>query len=444
MQEEELYQWWQYYAHSGRVIKSGRRRLRVLSSGLLNTTRGPDFIAARFELDGIIYHGDVECHRKLSDWYTHNHHLDKAYRHVALHLVANSSKKSTVNSQWHRQPICTLILPKPSIVSLNPTLKCQPDHTFKKQLRSNLIRLASIWFDHKTKYFINILTERNGPALFYIHFFRALGYPGNANTFQFLAEHLNWTWIMQNRYLLGDSHQYYFAMYAGQAGFIPDKCEDEYTKCIKKIYHDYKYLLPENSLDTDLWQFAGNRSFNQVQFRLATGLQILLHYKFSLYDKIMIQLQMRQNYTTVIKSIHKMFKLPPISYWSEHYALGKQRKNLRARICIANARVAELLINVILPLAGAQALLSESEGYYNYLKDIFLNLPLTSSYNLFKKKYVSWFKSCFETRPFQSTNQSLLILQSGYCQHHLCQKCPVNRTALSRKGKMIDNKIKNI
>ena len=191
MQEEELYHWWQYYERSGKTIKSGIRRLRVLNSGLLNTARGPDFIAARFELDGIIYQGDVECHRKTSDWYAHNHHLDKSYRQVALHLVAHSEDHTPVTSRWRRQPVCTLMLPRPVTSPLDTALICQPSRSFQKQLRFNLIRLALNWFDQKVKYFINTISVHNGSSIFYTHFIRALGYPANANTFQLLAYQLN-------------------------------------------------------------------------------------------------------------------------------------------------------------------------------------------------------------------------------------------------------------
>jgi hypothetical protein len=42
MQEETLYEWWQYYARTGQLIETGHRRLRILAGGMLNTARGPD------------------------------------------------------------------------------------------------------------------------------------------------------------------------------------------------------------------------------------------------------------------------------------------------------------------------------------------------------------------------------------------------------------------
>ena len=153
---------------------------------------------------------------------------------------------------------------------------------------------------------------------------------------------------------------------------------------------------------------------------------------------------MRREYASALTAIKYIFKLPLNSYWIKHYALGKKRRGPEARICFSNARIVELMINVILPLSGAQALLTGSEGYYAYLQAFYLNLPLTSVYGVFEKNQVPWYKICFKIHPFQTTHHALLMLQSGYCHHHLCEQCPVNRVFSIGIGKTIDNKIKNI
>ena len=443
MQEEELYRWWQYYGRSGEKIHSQGRRLRVLNCGFLNTARGPDFIAARFELDGIIYQGDVECHNKTADWYNHNHHLDKAYRQVVLHLVARSGNHPPVKSQWCQQPVRTITLPKPVMQSDYPAQNCQPDRLFQKQLRANLIRMALKRFKQKVNVFIKALDDQNYHSLFYMHFFRALGYPANANTFQLLAEKLNWFWLIQNKKHLSDDHQLLYALYSGQAGFIPYVCTDSYTASIQNMYKENAHFLPGRTLDIDSWQFAGTRPYNHPHFRLAAGLHILMRYDFQLLNEIFAYLQKRRELSLAQKAISTLFKLAPDTYWAEHYALGKKRHGAPARVCIGEARISELLINVILPLAGAQAVLSGSEGYFAYIQSFYLGLPLVSVYGAFDKK-IPWFRLCFDVWPVQAANQSLLLLESDYCRYLLCKQCPVNRLANQLDAKIIDNKIKNI
>lgn len=443
MQEEELYHWWQYYGRSGKTIYSQGRRLRVLNSGRLNTSRGPDFTSARFELDGIVYQGDVECHCKSSDWYAHRHHLDKTYRQVVLHLVGRPEDSTPVKSLWSPLSICTLPLPKPLISADAPEKYCQPANEFQQELKSNLTQLAINRFDQKVNMFMKALNEQNDYELFYVYFFRTMGYPANANTFQLLAEQLNWTWLMEHKTNFSEDYRKLFAVYAGLAGFIFPPCSDGYSQNIKHLYNNYKYLLPGHTFDPDAWQYAGVRPNNHPHFRLATAVQILQNYDYNLFDIIITVLQSRRNCTSALKEIISIFQLQPDAYWATHYALGKTRNESMAAKSIGQARIIELLINVILPLAAARACQSGSEGFFAYLQSFYLLLPLKSSYACFRNE-IAWFDDCFKIWPAQAVTQSLLLLQSEYCHRLLCSQCPVRRYPAYKPGKIIDNKIKNI
>lgn len=62
--------------------------LKILSPGKWNLSEeGPDFRAARLELDGKPIVGDVEMHFRVSDWRNHGHHENPAFKRVALHVV---------------------------------------------------------------------------------------------------------------------------------------------------------------------------------------------------------------------------------------------------------------------------------------------------------------------------------------------------------------------
>ncbi|MEJ2544615.1 MAG: DUF2851 family protein [Calditrichaceae bacterium] len=426
MQEEELYRWWQYYARSGKTIYSQGRRLRVLNSGTLNICRGPDFISARFELDGMIYQGDVECHRKTSDWYAHHHHLDKLYRQVILHLVGHQDHSVPVKSQWSQDPIATLPLPKPVTSFNTPECYCKPNSEYHTKLKSNLMALALIRFEQKMNRFIKSLHKHNNQELFYIHFFRTLGYPANANSFQLLAEQLNWSWLMEHKNILESDYHKLFAVYAGLSGFIKPECRDSYSQHIRQEYHAYKFLLPGLSFDPDSWQYAGVRPYNHPHSRLANGLHILQHHRFDLFNRLIHVLQKRRDYAFTLNEIINLFQIRPEKYWQTHYALGKQRNNTTGKTSMGEARIIELLINVVLPMAAVKANLSGSEGFLAYLQSFYLFLPLVSAYGCLRKGS-SWFDDCFEIWPTQAVNQSLLVLQSEYCHMKLCSQCPVKR-----------------
>ena len=63
------------------------RRIQIIDTGRWNCDSGPDFFNAKIRVDGCIWAGNVEIHRRASDWKRHNHHLDKSYDSVILHVV---------------------------------------------------------------------------------------------------------------------------------------------------------------------------------------------------------------------------------------------------------------------------------------------------------------------------------------------------------------------
>lgn len=70
----------------GLVLTDGRR-LEIRFTGKWNLLGGPDFHAARLAIDGAPVTGDVEVHFHAADWRAHGHATDRAYDHVALHVV---------------------------------------------------------------------------------------------------------------------------------------------------------------------------------------------------------------------------------------------------------------------------------------------------------------------------------------------------------------------
>ena len=63
------------------------RELRIVSSGIWNRGKGPDFRGAVILLGDRVYRGDVELHRYSSEWFLHGHAGDPAYADVILHVV---------------------------------------------------------------------------------------------------------------------------------------------------------------------------------------------------------------------------------------------------------------------------------------------------------------------------------------------------------------------
>lgn len=70
-------------------------RLQFLSPGRINSFEGPDFLDSALLIDGIIYVGDIEFHKKSSLWKFHRHDEDERYDKVILQAVIEDDYKET-------------------------------------------------------------------------------------------------------------------------------------------------------------------------------------------------------------------------------------------------------------------------------------------------------------------------------------------------------------
>lgn len=94
-----------------RILKSDTgKRLQILSPGTLNLFEGPDFRDAAILIEGIVRVGDIEFHRKSSEWDSHGHSADENYNNVILHIVCENNKN--LNKGFE-----TLIIPETDILN---------------------------------------------------------------------------------------------------------------------------------------------------------------------------------------------------------------------------------------------------------------------------------------------------------------------------------------
>jgi len=183
-------------------------RLQGLNAGKLNLTEGPDFQGADFELDGKIYHGDVEIHRTQNEWYHHHHHLDRRYNAVQLHLV------------WHEQPDVTIFTcDKRSVITLDiKKLTPFPSKTpqkvicrisdFKLNEHNPIIKYLSLKrLKYKTARIKNLVKSESYDQVIFLLMMRILGSPNNSSNFEFFASSLPWEEIIKikNRHRLSEN-----------------------------------------------------------------------------------------------------------------------------------------------------------------------------------------------------------------------------------------------
>jgi hypothetical protein len=70
-----------------RLVLADGRPLEIRAFGAWNLLGGPDFRGAQLVIGGESIIGDIEVHFHVADWRAHQHETDRAYNHVALHVV---------------------------------------------------------------------------------------------------------------------------------------------------------------------------------------------------------------------------------------------------------------------------------------------------------------------------------------------------------------------
>lgn len=79
-------------------IDVGGHPVQVVSLGKWNVHEGPDFLQGALVTESGIEIGDIEFHRRESEWIAHSHSQDSRYDNVILHLVIEPSKKSSLRT----------------------------------------------------------------------------------------------------------------------------------------------------------------------------------------------------------------------------------------------------------------------------------------------------------------------------------------------------------
>ncbi|NOX88318.1 MAG: DUF2851 family protein [Calditrichaeota bacterium] len=425
MQEYRLYTLWKSLSRTHRVLEFNGRRLRVLHPGQLNLSRGPDFTSACFELDNVRITGDVEMHVRLNDWYLHRHHLDPFYKNVALHVVLKtpSDDADRVFSDVSRRNIPTFFIDREEFNHSpeHPAMRCTPPSTIRID---ELQKLSLQRLNTKIRYFQHSLQAQAFEQVFYEHFFRVLGYPRNQASFRLLAQHLNWGWLERNWSQLWIGEELLYGLYAGQAGFLPQSSADAYVNRLIFFYREFRNLLPSSGLTPEHWQFSGVRPCNHPHFRLAAWVALILQHKQLPANALWETLSRREPEQELYKKLLRFFSIPARGYWATHYILQKSNRKNKRKMYFGTARIHELLVNLIIPLFSAQALLQGSLGFADYLREVYLWIPACDIYRSFRK-FFPWLVRYQTHWKKQALLQGFIQLDAGYCQVGACYHCPL-------------------
>ena len=366
--------------------------IQILSVGEHNRNAGPDYSHARIRIGDREWVGNVELHIHSGDWYRHNHHQDKAYDSVILHVVRDADKQ-VFNSRGEAVAQCALQYPDGQdyltgllteamrMDSAASRIGCARQLIDDPQLltdgwRRMLLRKRLDCKQASIERLLNI-TQGSWEHAFYVSLARNFGFHTNSVPFEELAIATPLSALRKHR----DSLLQLTAMLLGQSG-LP--IHDE------QIVREYDFLRTKFNLtpiDSSQWKLGRIRPQNSPERRIRQFANLLYKSEF-LFSKV---LEM-----TDIEALAQLF----------------------AQDGFGRSSIDILLINTVIPYKYAYARLRSTNG-----EDA--AIAMMEKIAAEDNTVIRQWRMLGQRISTAADSQALLHLYQNYCQHHECVNCDV-------------------
>ena len=435
--EEQLQLSWNAVSSNADLKATDGRTVAVLSPGTWNLEAGPDFKRAKIAFDGeepVI--GDIEVHRKTSDWISHLHWRDSEYDDVILHVVAEDDSGSVSEENRPKLPKApTLILrPRTSRKKAPPASKFPPGSCGKffsaiddSEITEFLIKAGLKRLESKTEVFMEEMEERGVANVFLKHFFEACGYKRNSANFAELFDR-----VAKYDETSPDDLT---ALIWGESGLMPDPSTLELDSKMEEftvgIWRAWWKIRMEPSTPIP-WRRSGGRPLNSPERRVAALTTALARFgenPILFFAKLAASSNSPKEFNK--KSIDSLVVSDPL--WNG-------RVNFTAKLAtpasvLGKSRAADIHLNVVLPTLAAYAKLAEQGrdaaadsgdvSLKRLVTEAFLAMPSLQTNRVIETATMRWL-----TPPSRKKNvitsaaaqQGGIHLHKAFCEP-LCREC---------------------
>ncbi len=397
--------------------------VEIIHPGKRNRDAGPDFFDARIKIGDTLWAGNVEIHKKASDWIKHNHTENQAYENVILHAVEEADIQIT---RKNGEPVPTLVLNWPPEYTLNyqklldarTWIACQ--NQFHKVdpviLQLGFNRLMIERLEEKTDEIVKILKQNsyNWNETFYMMTARMFGFKVNAVPFELLAKSVPMNILAKHKNNLFQLESLLF----GSSGLLSEELfGDKYFTELKNEYEFLKKKYNLKPVEPHLWKFMRLRPGNFPTVRISQ-FAALIHKSSGLLSKVIE--------TESSEQLKQLFSVEASGYWDNHYNFNKPSKRSYKKHLGINS-VNTLIINVVVPFLFVYG----EKQNHNYLKnraiEFLENMPPESN-SIIRK----WERLGVNARSaFES--QALLQLKNRHCIVKNCLNCPIGNKLVKSK-----------
>lgn len=451
--------------------------VEVLDPGIHNKDKsGPDFENAKVKIGGITYLGDIEIDVNYSDWKNHNHHLDKRYNKIALHIsFFNNNQTPFVYSCFDRK-IPTLCLKDflPSdiidriIAESNSSeelieLKCSNYNSSipsaekleylgelglkrlnKKVLRIferlkeliyfNQLKIAEpvykyepgeLYFDKRFDILLFDDSEIWRQVL-YEFIFEALGYSQNKGIMLSLAKAVPLRFLEKN--LNTDKSPVYVveSILYNISGLLADK-NDDYISLLKDTWDGLQTKYDGETFEDADWNFFRLRPNNFPTLRIAAGVRVILkiineNFLNSVLEGFKLEMSSEER-KLYLKNI---LIIAADVYWENHYVFEKEIK-AKNKYLLGDLRAAEIILNVFVPYAVLYARIFNLKEVYKNAVKFYIESQIIEKNKVVEAMLKGLNMEGIKLKGIET--QGIIELKKTRCDNEKCSGCNIGRNA---------------
>ncbi|MDR1332558.1 MAG: DUF2851 family protein [Tannerella sp.] len=396
----------------------------VIDPGLQNVDAGPDFFNAKIRIDGAVWAGNVEIHRRASEWQTHGHDRDPAYDSVILHVVTEcdvparrSDGKAIPHLVIHvppamRQQMDWLLARDTALPCAERIREVEPVH-----VAAWMAALLTERLERKTCGVFDLLAQYadDWNEVFYVMLTRSFGFGVNGDAFEWLARSLPFKHILRQR---GNGLRIE-ALLFGQAGLLAGDGFDDYHRALQQEYDFLQKKYDLHPLDGRLMKSLRTRPFNFPDLRLAQLAAVWANGDM-LFSKALE--------CNGVHALHDSLNVSLPEYWDTHCHF-KSISPLRKKTIGVNA-AHSVVINAVVPVLFAYGEKHNLPAYSARALQLLESIPPE------RNSPVSTFATAGICARSAFDSQALIQLRREYCEKKKCLYCRIGFRLLlnSRRG----------
>jgi hypothetical protein len=421
MTEDLLHFIWKFQLFNKQLKTVSGQAIEVIHPGSYNTNAGPDFFNAKIKIGETLWAGNVEIHVKSSDYIKHQHHQDKAYQNIILHVVYENDTHQQEEANFPVLEIRNYFSNQIAeiyhqFLQSKTWIPCENNLKNVSQLNitSWLQRLAVERIERKAKETKQLLLQFNKDweHVFFIQLAKAFGFKVNTAAFELWAKSLPYHLLLKHR----NNSLQVEALIFGQAGFLEDDfSDDSYYIALKNEYAFLRTKYHLKPIDKHLWKFLRLRPRNFPTIRLAQLAEIIKK-QANLFSAFIEA----EN----IQSLIKLLNVQVAEYWQNHFEFGKDSTPLKKTLGLKSAH--SIIINAIVPILFAYSNYSGKEELKEKAIEFLEHIEPE------KNSIINnWMELGIKPQSALES-QALLELKNEYCSQKKCLNCSIGNAILKQ------------